>query len=321
MFQIAQCHILREDFASAIGTLNHVNHRWPGSKSALYWRALCRIQRNEMESATADLLAYLGQSPPGSYLLRCLRKLRDIEPKRLPKAIALLSTQQIDLGDREEIVKLLIEVEEGVAAAAQLLREMISTASKSAQNHDMSIDALFESSGIRVNNIPCSDPNLSRIDLLLVTRCWRDVIEILEARDLKLLDAGQLFCLALAHWGEKGDMPKSHCQMALQEFEGKRPLRFFYPEAESWALWRLGNVAEAIKLLDEVEATQRGKVGKVFSLWRHRDVAVEQFLDDCKQVRRMFHGESLRPAFLGANPNEVPLANHDDSGSRFIDPS
>jgi hypothetical protein len=131
---------------------------------------------------------------------------------------------------------------------------------------------------------------------------------------IELLSADQLFCLALAYWGEKGEMPEAICRLALGRDTSALQTGSPFTQARSWLLWRIGNVADAINVLNEAEELGRGdrafeagklawrNIGAAFSFWRYRFVSVEQFLDDCREMRRMFQGEPLRPAFLGPAP-------------------
>src|SRR5207253_2402900 len=109
------------------------------------------------------------------------------------------------------------------------------------------------------------------------------------------------------------EMPERLCRVAIER--GKSEQGFgntVESQAMSWLHWRIGNEAEAIRFLDDAEEFGRGEcayqlgtivtvrhLGVAFSLWRYRFVSVEQFLDDCRLVRRMIGGEPLRPAFLG----------------------
>jgi hypothetical protein len=116
--------------------------------------------------------------------------------------------------------------------------------------------------------------------------------------------------LALARWGKDGEMPESLCREALDALEGADQ---FVPQwgipAVALLLWRTGNVADAMELLEKAEQKARAdtddsfshteREDEVFSVWRLRSVSIGQYLDDCGEMRRMFQGEHLRPKFLG----------------------
>ena len=103
--------------------------------------------------------------------------------------------------------------------------------------------------------------------------------------------------LALAHWGENGEMPEALCRQALESDE--ETLHRWGLQAVAMLLWRVSEVADALELLDKTEHRAHAETEEVFSWWRLRDVSAGQYLDDCRLMRRMFQGEPLRPAFLG----------------------
>jgi cellulose biosynthesis protein BcsQ len=306
--KIAECYILEEDFKKATDVLGRVLQLSPRHAGAFFWRGLCKIHLPDQKKAAADdFLDFLRLSNNDIYALRCLCKLRDIAPERLSEAVSLLDAKTFP-AIRIEIAKKLSGREEGIPAAAQILRELVGNLPKDALEHEQEMKALLGPElYAKTNEIPVD--HLMRRDLvppLLSARCWREVIDLLELNGVNALNSIELFYLALAYWGEKGEMPVSLCQLALQRNGAQERLDFFMPEAKSWVLWRLGRIAEAIQHLDEVERSHSGTLGDIFSLWQCREVASEQYRKDCESVRRMFKGERtldgmpLRPTFLGS---------------------
>ncbi len=270
-----------------------------------FCRAMAMVHGGEIRSAADEFLVCLGQSDLDSKLATaCLKQLRKIAPNRLLEAADVLAVQDYRRFDRLQLADFLSETEEGVPRAGQILREFLPGLAEKEKG------------------------KTEFLELLLRARCWKEAIQFLEIK-LEELAPAQLFLLALAYWGKEEAMPENLCRLALDGFsdirfmderdDGFSAIRrdlvefFHYSQAKSWLLWRLGKVNEAIQLLNEIEEVLRGEeeIGKYeimhyppFSFWRFRRVSPEQFLDDCRLVRRMFQGEPLRPAFLG--PVQIP---------------
>jgi hypothetical protein len=214
---------------------------------------------------------------------------------KLAELVEPLEMQEFDI---EVLAYYLCGKEEGVPIAARLLRNYLLRADEKERIWG----------GI--------------LQVLLHARCWSEIIRLHEAGRLEKEEVHSILCVALAHWAENGEMPESLCRQAL-EMESDDELLRMWPtddqefhllafETKSWLLWRVGKVVEAIADLDKAEERARGATDlamddMVFSMWRLRTVSVEQYLDDCRLLRRMFQGEPLRPAFLGPASATTPV--------------
>ncbi len=287
---VADCFILKESYQSAIGPLNRMLELKPDVAAYLLKRASCKINLFDVDGAADDLLtcvrtlglpneAHRDQpalSPAQRLTLQltCLERLCAMPPTKLVKLAEMVEAKEIQEIPLESVASCLCRREEGVELAARLLRHHVARLDQQA-----SIDG-----GI--------------LWALLGARCWREVIQLHEARRFDEGGARTALGVGLAHWGEHGAMPELLCRNALEEDDQR--LRWWAFEARSWLLWRIGNVADAIEYLDKATKRAREEVDeKPFSLWQLRRVSVQEYLVDCSFVRRMFQGEPLRPAFLG----------------------
>jgi cellulose biosynthesis protein BcsQ len=276
--KIAECRVHQGDVESALRVLDWILRLEPGLARSLYLRAKCRIYLGDVDAAARDLLDYVGlPEQPDRDMLRALRRLRDIAPGRLMEAAGILLKGGLQGVDKVRVAEVLSESEECIPQAAQIISEYLA--------------------GLTQQQRRRAPGHCVSIETLLRARCWREAIERLEAENAGYPDS--LFQLALAYWGERGLMPESLCRQALQlsaELAGEPGE--LSSEAQSWLLWRLGNVADALVLLGSLESADR-KLPEMFSLWRQRRVTFGEYLKDCQLVRLMFNGEPLRPAFLG----------------------
>ncbi len=288
---VAESLLLIEDYRRAVEALNRILQLEPDRARAAFQRALCRINLFDVDGAADDLLAYLrliglGRGlPPGQAMAPllqfqqgCLEKLSAMAPAKLEKLAEMVQSNEIQQLDLEVVSSYLCRKEEGVPIAARLLRNQVAGLDK---QKGISRDLQWA---------------------LLRARCWGDIIELYEAGRLKEKGAWSILCVALAHWGENGEMPEALCRQAL-ESDDQFP-RSWSLDAESWLLWRVGRAADAVRLIENIQQKAPRAFGlpDVFSLWRLRPVPVGDYFDDCKLLRRMFQGELLRPAFLGPSP-------------------
>jgi MinD-like ATPase involved in chromosome partitioning or flagellar assembly len=298
LIKLAEYCILQEEYGNALGVLDRVLELRQQLPVALFMHGLCRAKIGELREAADDLLACLDQvdqvDQDANFTRRCLTELREIAPHRLAEAAAVISAHGFPQMSRRELAEWLCDREAGISSAAQLLREDLTDLNEEEKTSE------------------------KVLQLLMRARCWKEVIQLLEAEDVETLSTTQLFCLALAHWGQDGEMPESLCRLELER--GNHPQAFrtaHYCQVISWLHWRVGNKASALSFLNEAEELGRGDRacqvgtssvrifgGGTFSLWRYRIVSIEQFLDDCQLMRRMIEGEPLRPEFLG--PAHLP---------------
>jgi cellulose biosynthesis protein BcsQ len=312
--RVAECFIKEEAYKSACGVLDRILQLEPNRAYALRERANCKTKLFQLEEAAEDLLAairILGLPPekrPSNDRPRHLidfdydRHAHDVmvqhdlienllylAPGKIEELVGIVEKRQILV-----LAGILCKREEGVPIAARLLRQRIAAGEF--------VDAAA----------------------LLRARCWKEVIRLTEGKIDNGKDADEynklVFSpkytlgwprvhgkaidtleLILAHWGEYGDMPESLCREVLQS--DPEVLQELGWQAVALLSWRIGQEGDAMAFLDlteqRVQAETEPEYGGPFSWWWLRDVSVKQYLDDCQLFRRMFHGELIRPAFLG----------------------
>jgi cellulose biosynthesis protein BcsQ len=295
--KVAECFIKEEAYKSASSVLDRVLQVEPSRAYSFFRRAICKTNLGEIDAAADDLLACLRQlgpkhvkssdpdllwpgtslGPMGRYFhdsglqQECVKRICQMAPSKLAKLAEMVEENEIDWFDNqiglEVVASHLCRRDEGVPIAARLLRNQLDNASGMA---------------------------------LLRARCWREIIQLHEAGSG---DNKADLTLALAHWGEYGEMPESLCRQALGSDD--EILRDWGLQGVALLLWRVGELAQAFECLDKAEQRAQAQTEEIFSWWWLRDVTVEHFLDDCRLLRRMFQGEPLRPAFLGPAPTST----------------
>ncbi|OAI48586.1 hypothetical protein AYO44_18735 [Planctomycetaceae bacterium SCGC AG-212-F19] len=281
--QVAERFVWWEDFRNAVEMFDRALEAKPNFAEALLRRAFCKAHLGEIEEAAEDLLACLRlpasdeKNQLGFLKQTCLQRYCAVAPKKSwPKLAEIIETQSIRGMSHVTVAHILCDREEGIPIAARLLRKCL------AGSDEASKDFLSTS--------PLT---------LLRARCWNEVIDMLEAPEIKCR-AGGLLYLALAYWGEHGAMPEQLCRQTLEALETEPGVwGFSIFEARSWLLWCLDDVAGPLAYLEKAEQQAYGVSENVLSLWRLRYVTPDQYLDDCRFVRRMIQGEPIRPAFLG----------------------
>jgi MinD-like ATPase involved in chromosome partitioning or flagellar assembly len=282
--KVAECFLWEEDYGSAVRLLNRVLQLEPNRTKSFWLRARCKTNLPDLDGAAEDLLACLRLPGPLDdpypkypfFKQNCLTKLRDIAPSKLFEVADLLETEGLPGVNPGMVASFLCDTEEGTSRAVRLLH------------------ATNES-------VP--------VGILLLARRWKEVIELYEAGGLKEEGASGLLRLALAHWGEDGELPESLCRRALEALESDDHfIGHWGLETVGLLLWRVGQVTDALECLEKAEEKARAATDhsfsteaedEVLSLWRLRKVSIGQYLDDCRLLRRMFQGEPIRPAFLG----------------------
>jgi MinD-like ATPase involved in chromosome partitioning or flagellar assembly len=291
--KVAGSFILEEDYRSAVRVFDRVLQLEPANMHSLWHRALCKTNLGDLDSAADDLLACLrlpdqSDNPFSMQAFlksSCLGKLRDIAPSKLFQVAELLEAAELPGVDPELVATLLCDTEEGATRAIRLLRQT-------------------------GRSVP--------VQTLLRARSWREVIRLHEAGEVEDKSTKSMFQLALAHWGESGEMPESLCREALGALESDENFVHIRGgwQAIALLLWRISNVTDALKCLERAEQWARvqtddsfssEKEEEIFSYWQLRGVSIGQYLDDCRLMRRMFQGEPIRPAFLGPASATTPL--------------
>ena len=289
--QVAQCRILEEEFHQAGALLDRVLVLNP-NLPVQFDRAMCNKRLGNTAGAVGDMLDFL--RTPGLLrhkTLRALRELQNIEPGRLAEALDLPAVQSLDDLAMLDVFDLTWNTVEANDRCINLLRDRVV--------HD--------------GNSEIRDKIFELTDRLIEDRRWQQAILLLEARRLEDLYPAEAFYLAMAYWGESGNLPEHLCRFALERLESTRNTADtdeepFDPAAgECWLLWRTGKVSDALRLLDRAIESVEKNPDHAFSYWRWRDVSVDDYLDDCRQLRRMFQGEPLRPAFLGPPFSPFPV--------------
>jgi MinD-like ATPase involved in chromosome partitioning or flagellar assembly len=268
----ADCLMKEHAYKSACSVLDHLLRIDPNRPQALYQRALCNTNLFRFEEAGDDLITCLSAKAGPNLKAASLARLCSTHPNRVGEVTDILETQGFRELPLETVAHLLCRCEEGVPVAANLLRKHLGELSATGWV------------------------------TLLKARCWKEVIQLKESGRLE--DWEQvLFGLALAGWAVDGEFSESLCRKILEADPGNL-VTLWGDQAIGWVLWRVGEVSAALSCLDAAEQNARvdskfmDDEYEVFSLWRLRDVAIEQYLDDCRLVRRMFQGEPIRPAFL-----------------------
>jgi MinD-like ATPase involved in chromosome partitioning or flagellar assembly len=287
--RIAECQISSRDIKSALKTLDHVVRLQPGSAEALFQRALCKACLEDKDGAVTDLFACLQVGgPEPQQVLRIYSELGTIARGRLSEAVALPVFQEYPPDLQKEIACILGETEQGLSRAIDILREL---RPKYLQDDEW-----------------CWVRDLYA-DLLLRARRWDEVIEEMHALDKHEQQMPKhALRLAFACWGKTGIFAKDPLRCVLEwwaKHADTSEYEYDSDDAEdrAWALWGTGQTEEALNWLDEAKdmAREEGEEGadNGFSRWRWQLVPLEEYREDLVKVRRLFEGESLRPAFLG----------------------
>jgi MinD-like ATPase involved in chromosome partitioning or flagellar assembly len=307
--KVAECFIVEEDFRNAVQMFDWALRSKPNHAGALLHRAICKLNLALVDEAADDLIACLRlpvsdapfsaiNNPVDNRAIfmrqfhsRALAKLHDIAPRRILDVADMLETQSLQGVEAELVADFLCDTEEGIPRAARLLRA--SLAGDETKR--------FGSVAVRA---------------LLRARCWKEILDLKGAERLEQKGAGSILELALACWGEDGEVPKSLCKQALEAILSDEQFLINWGfQAVALLSWGAGNVADAIEHLKQAEHRARAQTDdsfssenadKVFSVWRLSNVSIEQFMEDCQMLRRMFQGEPLRPTFLGPPLSSKP---------------
>jgi MinD-like ATPase involved in chromosome partitioning or flagellar assembly len=268
----------------------------PGWPTALFERGRCRRQVRDKTGASEDLLLYL-QSP-----------------NYFP------SNEEIDSEENEGGDRKHKRVDNAMTAVRDLL--------------DVSFDKYIEglaSPGVRENtHFLIAGEYIwlrSAAERLLRDQRWNDTVKYLES-DLPSLvtkhiswpasepgaslrnyyEGERAWYLAMARWGQTGALSSSLCQGSLEFFTWSSSETFEDREAASLQqasllYWGIGDLGKALSLLshalenarrtDLISQRERG-----ISNWTFREASVHEFCQHCEEMRRMFQGETIQPAFL-----------------------
>jgi tetratricopeptide (TPR) repeat protein len=278
LLRIAECRTLEGDYAMAVAVLNRALTVKPDLAQALFERAMCQDRLGNRSAAAADLLSYL-QLPglESDDLLRAFRLLSAITPEKaleavdLPAFHVLLSSKQ----DKVAVAETLAERDEGLPRAIQLLQEF--------------------------RNGKWFPAGALLFQALMRARRWREALELLRSKfSATRAPYDHLLDLAMIRWGETGELPEDLCRQLLDLDDEEMGGRFDdNPVAKCLLLWRTGQAEKACRILDDVIDSFPEHPRREFSYWRFRNVQPDQYMEDCRQFRRMIQGEPIRPPFLG----------------------
>ncbi|MBY0523592.1 MAG: AAA family ATPase [Gemmataceae bacterium] len=120
------------------------------------------------------------------------------------------------------------------------------------------------------------------------------------------------FYLAMAYWGQTGSLHPDLCRVAVLNLPLDRAwnLQSIGPPRDLQRLallhWGLRDTDKAFALLDGA-VDNHWSIGlfQGVSWWTFRESSFHEFRRDCDEMRRMFRGEPLQPAFLG--PLRAPV--------------
>ncbi|MBI2803815.1 MAG: AAA family ATPase [Planctomycetes bacterium] len=289
--KVAECFKKEEEYVNAVGILDRALANNPNSPQILAQRATCKINLGDVDGAAADMMGFLRAEKETSESnlselahtnILFIVLLSHLAPSRLAEVVELFQTQGIQGVDVENVAINLCSTEEGVPHAARLLRWHFG-------NFDQE----------EIENRP--HPVLA--SALLQARCWNEAITLLNGDLCKAEKPGPslLLKLAFAHLGQDGKMPEAICRQAL-ECESNFSPNIQDHEAAAWLLWGIGDTTAALAHLEIAEKQALTEKDEIHSLWRLRDCTWQEYLNDCKLLRRLIQGEPLRPAFLGPPP-------------------
>jgi MinD-like ATPase involved in chromosome partitioning or flagellar assembly len=300
LVQVAQCRILEGNLSGALYLFNRALMVKPDRADVLFERARCKNQLGDAAGAAEDLLNLL-RSPTlaASDRLRVIQTLHAIAPARTIDAVDLSPIQTLDNATLFTISELLPDTDEGqeraIAIWSMLADRMI------AEGGTGALDRAMAEGEIGVGH----RAGLSH--LLIRARRWGEAIKVLESTSIDSLDAIEIVNLALAHWGQTGGLPSELCRSALERQESEQWLRTPLAGVNALFLWRLGDTARALSVLEQAANEAEEDPQPRFSYWRYRQVSPDQYLQDCQELRRLIQGHAIRPIFLGESAQPAEL--------------
>jgi MinD-like ATPase involved in chromosome partitioning or flagellar assembly len=263
----------------------------PGWPTALFERGRCRRQVRDKSGAAEDLLLYLRS------------------PNYFP------NDEEVEEDDRKRK-----RLENAMTAIQELLDV----------SFEKFIDALT-SPGVRGNGLFYFAGEYIWLNLaaehLLREQCWNDAVKYLET-DLPALitnhiswptsgpgvslrnyyEGERAWYLAMARWGQTGTLSSSLCRTSLELLHGSSHGNFEKAAAAdlqrmSLLYWGIGDAEKSSALLDHAleNARTTGLISqreRGASNWTFREASAQEFRRHCEEMRRMFQGEPIQPAFL-----------------------
>ena len=130
---------------------------------------------------------------------------------------------------------------------------------------------------------------------------FKDAVELFGSarptpRDLGLHDC---FNYAMAEWGLKGTPPEDMFAHVVELDATSTRLRGAnYFQCLAIAFWVIGKHKDALQRLDTAANIMSEEPSADFSCWRYLNVTPDVFRQDCESIRRLIHGENIKPLFL-----------------------
>jgi MinD-like ATPase involved in chromosome partitioning or flagellar assembly len=277
LLEIARYHQRGGQMDSAMRLLDRVLELQPDRPDLLFERAVYRQKRGDRTEAAADLLRYLRVSD---------------------SAVAI---------DPREVVPLLLEV-----SLATFL------------------DALSLPS-VRAGWLGGSKRGLWLhfvAQILIRQRRWGDAVRYLEAtaneligevcsqesEDAAYAQSWRACYLAMAYWGKTGTLRADLCRRALAHLlppgiqEDSEDVEGADYQCLALLYWGVADSQKAVACLNRAVARLEEEGNSLYldplaypvSYWTFTEAPSPlEFRDDCKEIRRLIQGESIRPPFLG----------------------
>jgi hypothetical protein len=245
----------------------------------------------------ADLFQYLrdqGLESPNGF--DALRRLGATVPERLSEAVDCAIARGVDTESKFQLAKFLAETNAALPQAIQFMRDYLSDEN----NPDRKAAAIFLLQSY-----------------LIRSHRWREVVDMYDAKadvTAEALSWTVPFNAGMAHWAQAGTVPEGISDEILQRLGQEynwELLGNFEPvpstEGQSWYYCWRGDHQIALHLLGSwIELMEKWIKDKNdiryhswWSFWRYRGVQLSEYLEDCRQLRRMIQGEPIRPPFLG----------------------
>lgn len=291
--RVAESWIVQGEIDNAIKVLNLSLTADETQDVTFRLRARCKKSLGKIDGAADDLLKCIAMVPVSEEsiaqgtvmgdLQYAIYELRDIAPNRLVEAADVLCAQELDFETCMWITDCLLETDDGIPAAAKLLKNQL-------KKHKVQSEHLLE-----------------LVFFLAEAKCWRELIELYETHSPNDFHPGHSFSMAIAYWAQNGRMPREICEAAVRSGSWRA-------EQSIWLHWGANQNAEALKWLEHAERIAKehgqgsieadGMWGEMYpwslkNVSDHEPYSTEKYLEECHKLRRFIQGETAdRPPFL-----------------------
>jgi cellulose biosynthesis protein BcsQ len=302
--QAASCFYAAARYQLALQALNEAIALRPDSPQFLWQRASYHAGLGDTQAAVKDLLHLLdieapglaegSEAPPlttsGSFALP-----KGFEGPPPPRRFSDYSDPLIDIWvqNRYEV------------SAFRRLRELAPDKIEEAKRKP----AIVNMPSFIQERLDSQRLEVDRPFALIAGREWAQARDLLQPR-LERTDAWTLqdaLYLFMAWWGLGNEEKLRECgEKAAARFRASQAETINPPEKQMMALvfWKLGQREDANKLLDTIEQQGTWPEGilEIFSLWRLTHIPLEQFKEDCHELRMLFRRPNFAVPFLGDKP-------------------